>query len=60
MGNLNNGANAGLFYVNGNNGLGNGNWNIGSRLSGKGSLNLYPVPSTVHPQEGVGGNGLLN
>ena len=34
LGNLNNGANAGLWYVNANNGLGNANWNIGGRLSG--------------------------
>ncbi len=33
LGNLNNGANAGLWYVNGNNALTNVNWNIGSRLS---------------------------
>lgn len=32
LGNLNNGANAGLFYVNGNNGLSNARWNIGSRV----------------------------
>ncbi|MBQ9042695.1 MAG: hypothetical protein IJ111_07760, partial [Eggerthellaceae bacterium] len=34
LGNLNNGANAGLFYVNANNELSNANWNIGSRQSG--------------------------
>lgn len=34
MGNLNNGGNAGLWYVNANNALTNGNWNIGSRQSG--------------------------
>ena len=31
-GNLRNGANAGLFYANLNNGLGNANWNIGARV----------------------------
>lgn len=31
-GNLDNGANAGLFYWNLNNGLGNANWNYGGRL----------------------------
>lgn len=35
LGNLTNGGNAGVFYVNGNNGLGNTRWNIGSRLSGQ-------------------------
>ena len=34
LGNLRNGGNAGLWYVNGNNGTGNARWNIGSRLSG--------------------------
>lgn len=34
-GNLNNGRNAGLRYVNANNELGNANWNIGSRQSAK-------------------------
>lgn len=34
LGNLNNGGNAGLRYVNANNGLGNARWNIGSRQSG--------------------------
>lgn len=34
LGNLRNGGNAGLFYVNGNNRLGNERWNIGSRQSG--------------------------
>ena len=34
LGNLRNGGNAGLRYVNANNGLGNANWNIGGRLSG--------------------------
>jgi hypothetical protein len=33
---LNNTSNAGLWYVNGNNTLGNTNWNIGSRQSGFG------------------------
>ena len=33
VGNLNNGANAGLGYVNGNNALSNANWNIASRQS---------------------------
>ena len=33
FGNLNNGANAGLSYVNGNNGLTNRNWNYLPRLS---------------------------
>ena len=33
LGNLNNGGNAGLRYLNANNGLGNANWNIGSRAS---------------------------
>ena len=32
LGNLNNGSNAGLFYVNGNNALSNARWNIGSRI----------------------------
>jgi hypothetical protein len=31
-GNLRNGANAGLFYVNLRNDLGNANWNIGARV----------------------------
>lgn len=35
LGNLRNRGNAGLWYVNGNNGTGNGWWNIGSRLSGQ-------------------------
>lgn len=35
LGNLRNGGNAGLWYVNGNNGLTNANWNIGSRQSGQ-------------------------
>nr|DAL56155.1 MAG TPA_asm: hypothetical protein [Caudoviricetes sp.] len=34
LGNLRNRGNAGLWYVNGNNGTGNTRWNIGSRLSG--------------------------
>ena len=34
LGNLNNGSNAGLWYVNGNNALSNARWNIGSRQSG--------------------------
>lgn len=34
LGNLNNGGNAGLWYVNANNALTNARWNIGSRLSG--------------------------
>jgi len=33
FGNLNNGGNAGVWYVNGNNGLGNARWNIGGRVS---------------------------
>ena len=32
LGNLNNGANAGLRYLNANNSLGNSNWNILGRL----------------------------
>lgn len=32
LGNLDNGSNAGLCYVNANNDLGNTRWNIGSRL----------------------------
>lgn len=36
FGNANNGANAGLPYVNANNGSGNANWNIGGVL-----LNAY-------------------
>ena len=32
-GNLNNGANAGVFYWNGNNAVSNSNWNYGSRNS---------------------------
>ncbi len=35
LGNLRNGGDAGLWYVNGNNGTGNTRWNIGSRLSGQ-------------------------
>lgn len=35
VGNLNNGGNAGLWYVNANNGLTNTNWNIGGRESGR-------------------------
>ncbi len=35
LGNLRNRGNAGLWYVNGNNGTGNTWWNIGSRLSGQ-------------------------
>lgn len=50
LGNLNNAGNAGLFYVNGNNGLGNTNWNIGSRQSGWHSL--HHVPPTARPPEG--------
>ncbi len=34
LGNLNNGSNAGLWYVNGNNALSTARWNIGSRQSG--------------------------
>lgn len=34
FGNLNNGAHDGLLCVNSNNGLGNRNWNVGSRNSG--------------------------
>ena len=34
LGNLNNGSNAGLWYVNGNNALTTARWNIGSRQSG--------------------------
>ena len=37
-GNLNNGANGGLWCVNGNNTLGNERWNIASRQSGFGTL----------------------
>jgi len=48
LGNLNNGGNAGLWYVNGNNRLGNENWNIGSRQSGW-QLSL-PATSTAHDQ----------
>lgn len=39
-GNLNNGANGGLWYVNANNALTNTNWNIGSRQSGWHSLSI--------------------
>jgi len=35
FGNLNNAGNSGLACANLNNGLGNGNWNIGARASGK-------------------------
>jgi hypothetical protein len=35
VGNLDNGGNAGLWYVNANNGLTNANWNIGGRESGR-------------------------
>jgi len=35
FGNLNNGGNSGLAYANLNNGLGNANWNIGARFSGR-------------------------
>lgn len=41
LGNLNNRGNAGLFYVNANNELGNTNWNIGSRQSGLGISRYY-------------------
>ena len=34
-GNLNNGADAGSAYLNANNALGNANWNIAGRKSGK-------------------------
>lgn len=34
LGNLRNWGNAGIWYVNGNNGTGDARWNIGSRLSG--------------------------
>ena len=34
LGNLNNGSTAGLWYVNGNNGLSEAWWNIGSRQPG--------------------------
>ena len=50
FGNLNNGGNAGLWYVNGNNGLGNANWNIGSRRSCRDQQHfrhVYPAPAWV-------------
>jgi len=47
-GNLNNGGNAGVGYVNVNNELGNRNANIGSRLGTKTKIKsacAYPEPS---------------
>lgn len=47
LGNLRNRGNAGLRYVNGNNDLGNGRWNYGSRHSGILSFNI--ILSRVYP-----------
>lgn len=44
LGNLNNRGNAGLWYVNANNRLGNGNWNIASRVSGQRLIPRYIIP----------------
>jgi hypothetical protein len=45
FGNLNNAGNSGLACANLNNGLGNGNWNIGARASGKILIFHYAVHS---------------
>lgn len=50
LGNLNNGANAGLWYVNGNNTLTNTNWNIGSRQSGGNSLSTSATSTAPSPE----------
>lgn len=47
-GNANNGANAGLFYVNVNNGVGYSNTNIGGRLSTSNRLSASPYLNTGH------------
>lgn len=47
LGNLRNRGNAGLWYVNGNNGTGNTRWNIGSRLSGKTNNQLNTSAATT-------------
>ena len=51
-GNLNNGANAGLSYLNGNNGLSNANWNYLARLSKELSLFIFAI---VYPRCGETG-----
>ena len=53
LGNLNNGGNAGLRYLNANNGLGNANWNIGSRASDSISPHLIRA---MLPAGTTGGN----
>lgn len=47
VGNLNNGGNAGLWYVNANNGVANARWNIGSRQSVTQGLGSEPATSTA-------------
>lgn len=49
LGNLNNGTNAGLSYVNGNNTLGNGNWNILARNSRL----KYELIFDIAPKQGI-------
>lgn len=52
---MNNGANDGLWYVNGNNGLTNTNWNIASRQSGWASLSTFrhDYPALARERQGI-------
>lgn len=52
FGNLNNGSNAGLFYVNGNNTLSNARWNYGSRLTGDVSTQNHVHPPSLSYMRG--------
>lgn len=47
LGSLRDGGNAGLWYVNGNNGTGDAWWYIGSRLSGKSNNQLNTSAATT-------------
>lgn len=54
LGNLNNGANYGLWYVNANNALSNANWNIGGRQSGYGtSLSSHVYLACARARRGL-------
>ena len=55
---MRNGGNAGLWYVNGNNALGNARWNIGSRQSG--GISYYSVTTTSRAPERDGALAWLN
>lgn len=59
-GNANNGANAGLAYVNSNNAVSNSNTNIGSRICGKNNTRrpaTLPLGKTQQNNRGFGSIG---